>query len=56
MLHRADYDLWLDTDVRQTELLQELFKPYPAKEMTSYRVSTLVNRPTVDHAELINSL
>ncbi len=56
MLHQADYDLWLDTDVRQTELLQELFKPYPAEEMTSYWVSTLVNKPTIDNAQLINSL
>ncbi len=55
MLHRADYDLWLDTDVRQMELLHELFRPYAAEEMTSYRVSALVNRPTIDHAELINS-
>ncbi len=56
MLHRVDYDLWLDTDVRHVELLQELFRPYPAEEMTSYQVSALVNRPTVDHAALINSL
>ena len=48
MLHRADYDRWLDTEVRQTELLQELFRPYPAAEMTSYPVSTLVNKPTID--------
>ena len=56
MLHRADYDVWLDTDVRQTELLQELFVPYPAKEMTSYPVSALVNKPTIDSEQLINSL
>lgn len=44
------------TDVRKTELLQELFTPYPAEEMTSYPVSALVNKPTIDNAQLINSL
>jgi putative SOS response-associated peptidase YedK len=56
MLHPADYDLWLDTDVRKRELLQELFTPYPAEEMTSYPVSALVNKPTIDNEKLINSL
>jgi putative SOS response-associated peptidase YedK len=56
ILHPSDYDLWLDTDVRKTELLQDLFAPYPAEEMTSYPVSLLVNKPTVDNAQLINSL
>lgn len=53
ILHPSDHDLWLDRDVRKTELLTELFAPYPAEEMASHPVSTLVNRPTIDTAEII---
>ena len=56
MLHGADYDRWLDTEARQTELLPELFAPYPAKEITSYPGITLDNQSTIVHAQLINSL
>ena len=51
-----DYDLWLDTEVKTPELLQPLLHPYSAEEMTAYPVSTKVNKPVNDSAELINSL
>ncbi|MBD1935241.1 MULTISPECIES: SOS response-associated peptidase [Cyanophyceae] len=51
-----DYDLWLDTEVKKPELLQPLLHPYSAEEMTAYPVSTKVNKPVNDSAELINSL
>ena len=51
-----DYDLWLDKEVKKPELLQPLLHPYSAEEMTAYPVSTKVNKPVNDSAELINSL
>ncbi|MBD2002644.1 MULTISPECIES: SOS response-associated peptidase [Cyanophyceae] len=51
-----DYDLWLDTEVKKPELLQPLLRSYSAEEMTAYPVSTKVNKPVNDSAELINSL
>lgn len=56
ILSRSDFDLWVDPDVRKAELLTELFAPYPAEEMSAHPVSALVNRPTVDTPEIINSV
>lgn len=56
ILDPQDYDLWLDPSVQQPEALQPLLDPYSSETMTSYPVSTLVNKPTNNSAELINSL
>jgi putative SOS response-associated peptidase YedK len=56
ILHPADYDLWLDEDVRKLDLLKELFRPYPSEEIITYPVSTLVNNVRVDRAELIEQV
>lgn len=53
ILHREDYDLWLDEDVRKQELLKELLRPYPASEMVSSPVRPLVNSPQNQGAGLI---
>ncbi|MEW6400411.1 MAG: SOS response-associated peptidase [Chloroflexota bacterium] len=53
ILHPADYAHWLDKSPQTPESLQPLIKPFPAEEMAAYPVSTLVNKPSVDHAELI---
>lgn len=45
VLKPEDYDLWLDTEVNQPELLQPLLSPYPAEEMQAYPVSLRVNNP-----------
>jgi putative SOS response-associated peptidase YedK len=47
------YVQWLDTKARTPESLQALIKPYPASEMAAYPVSTLVNSPSNDRAELV---
>lgn len=52
MLHRDSYALWLDEDVRKQELRAELLRPYPAAEMTAYAVSTAINSPQHQGAEL----
>lgn len=56
ILHSDDYDLWLDEDERKQELLKDLLQPYPASEMISYPVSTLVNSPRNKGADLIEQL
>lgn len=55
ILEPKDYDLWLDVKVKP-ELLQPLLHPYVAEEMTAFPVSKVVNKPTNDTAECINSL
>ncbi len=56
ILDEKDYDLWLDPEVQQPELLQPPLHPYPADLMTSYAVSTKVNSPKNNTPECINSL
>lgn len=53
ILRPEDYELWFDEDVRKTDLLKNLLRPYPAREMTGYPVSTLVNSARKQGAELI---
>jgi putative SOS response-associated peptidase YedK len=56
ILHPEDYEMWLDEDVRKTDLLKELLQPYPAQEMTAYPVSTLVNSTRQQGAGLVDQL
>jgi putative SOS response-associated peptidase YedK len=56
ILEPKDYDLWLAPELKNTELLQPLLCPYPTEEMTAFPVSTLVNKPSNDTAECINSI
>jgi putative SOS response-associated peptidase YedK len=48
ILRPEDYDLWLDAEVRRTELLLPLLRPYPREVMTAYAVSPVVNSPSND--------
>lgn len=56
ILEAKNYDLWLDTTIQQPEELQQLLHPYSSEAMNSYAVSTLVNKPTNNSPECINSL
>ena len=56
IVDKEDYQLWLDEDVRKQELLKDLLQPYPADEITSYPVSTLVNNVRRQGADLIEQL
>lgn len=51
-----DYEMWLDTKVKDTDKLEKLLAPYPAEKMQSHAVSRQVNSPAFDSPELINSL
>ncbi|KON83523.1 hypothetical protein AF332_27635 [Sporosarcina globispora] len=56
ILHRDSYDLWLNPKNDCTEHLKSLLVPYPAEAMDLYPVSTLVNSPKNDLAEVISPL
>jgi putative SOS response-associated peptidase YedK len=56
ILQAADYDEWLDSRENNTEKLQRLLAPYPAKDMSSHAVSRSVNIPDADSPELIEPL
>ncbi len=53
ILHREDYEEWLDKNVKDTARLEKVLAPYPADEMISHAVSRSVNVPDNDSAELI---
>lgn len=48
-----DYDEWLDEKFNDTENLQKLLKPFPATQMNSHPVSTLVNSLSENSPDLI---
>ena len=48
VLAPEDYGLWLDTDVREAELLLPLLEPYSDDVMEAYPVSRFVNNPSND--------
>jgi putative SOS response-associated peptidase YedK len=54
ILEPESYDEWLDAKVKDTAKLQELLKPYPAKEMDSHAVDKSINYPDKDAPDLIN--
>jgi putative SOS response-associated peptidase YedK len=43
ILGSEDYELWLDTGVREVELLSTLLKPYSSNTLEAYPVSRRVN-------------
>jgi putative SOS response-associated peptidase YedK len=56
ILDPKDYDLWLDLDVKKSEFLQPLLRPYSTDEMTAFPVTKAVNKASNDTAECINSI
>jgi putative SOS response-associated peptidase YedK len=53
ILHKKDYDLWLDPGEVPAGKLQPLLKPYESSKMTAYEVSRAVNTPMIDEPQLI---
>ncbi len=51
ILQAQDYNDWLDSAPRTADSLNHLIKPFPAKLMEAYPVSTLVNAPANDRPE-----
>jgi putative SOS response-associated peptidase YedK len=55
ILRRDAENVWLDPDADQDQLLS-LLTPYPADEMSAYRVSTWVNSPSNDAPQALEPL
>lgn len=56
ILAPEDYEIWLDPDVRETDLLASLLAPYPSDEMEAYPVSRFVNSPSNDDNRCVESI
>jgi putative SOS response-associated peptidase YedK len=54
ILHRKDWDLWLDPSMEDPAALLPLLKPYPDDEIEYRAVSQLVNNPRNDVPECLN--
>jgi len=50
------YDVWLDPDVHDKALLQNILKPYPSAELDVYEVSPKVNSPKNNAPENIQKV
>ncbi|MFA9457447.1 SOS response-associated peptidase [Halalkalibacter sp. AB-rgal2] len=55
ILHRRDWDSWLDKTTHVTTL-KKLLRSYPSEEMDAYEVSTIVNSPKNESVDCIQSL
>ena len=53
ILHREEFDLWLNRDIDDVNRLTELFHPYPSDRLQEYVVSKEVNSPSNDYPECI---
>jgi putative SOS response-associated peptidase YedK len=45
ILHEKDEARWLDPNLKDTDRLTELLKPFPSELMEAYEVSLIVNSP-----------
>lgn len=50
------YDEWLDPADRSPDRINALLRPYDAAQMAAYPVSTMVNNPSMDTPECIESV
>jgi putative SOS response-associated peptidase YedK len=53
ILHRAEFDIWLDQDVDDVNRLTELFHPYPSDQLEEYVVTKDVNSTMNDSPDCI---
>jgi putative SOS response-associated peptidase YedK len=51
ILDRVNYDLWLDPGIKNVDALSEMLRPYDARMMRCYPVSTRLNQVQNDDAE-----
>ena len=54
ILSPTHYDAWLNPGNQDSKQLQALLKPFPADRLEAYPVSTAVNSPRNDSAELLH--
>jgi putative SOS response-associated peptidase YedK len=53
ILHRAEFDIWLDRDIDDMSRLTELFHPYPSDQLEEDVVTTDVNSLKNDSPDCI---
>ena len=53
ILSPEHYDTWMDPELTDPVRLKRLLAPYPSERMEAYPVSTRVNTPKDNHADLI---
>jgi len=51
ILDRESYDLWLDPGMTDAQVVAEMLKPYDARLMRCYPVSTRINHVANDDEE-----
>jgi len=51
VLHPDSYDVWLDPGMTNVQVISELLRPYDARMMRSYPVSTRINHVANDDEE-----
>ncbi|PTM57518.1 SOS response-associated peptidase [Desmospora activa] len=56
ILHQEEEVSWLDTNIKNLDMVTALLEPYPAAEMELYPVSSLVNSPKNDQVKCIDPL
>lgn len=53
VLHKRDYNAWLDPEFKDTSKLSPLLVPYSSELMQAYEISTVVNSPKNDIPECV---
>jgi len=53
ILDPKNYEIWLDTAIKDAALLTPLLKPHPSNEMEAFPISTRVNNPRFDGPECL---
>jgi len=56
IIPKASWALWLDSEVTEAEALYELLQPSSSDIMAAYKVSTRVNSPVNDDADLLSPM
>jgi len=56
ILHPRDYELWLDPEVKDPNLLKPLLCPYPSEEMIVRPVSPKVNKASYDGPDCVKAI
>jgi putative SOS response-associated peptidase YedK len=51
-----DYELWLDLEIKDPNLLKPLLRPYPSEEMIRLPVNPKVNKATYDSPDCVEEL
>jgi len=56
ILEPEDWDLWLDKEIKESEVLIPLLQPFSSDHMDAYKVSTFVNTPANNSEQCIQPM